>query len=113
MENLKIGRASQAAVFLGDAAQSAAAQQAQQHALSGAFRLVYVTPEKLEQNQQVRKELAELHKQRRVRLVAIDEAHLVSAWAGLTLTPTPTKGTGEGKGEGARPKPKPTPTPKP
>ena len=30
---------------------------------------------------QVRKELAELHRQRRVRLVAIDEAHLVSAWA--------------------------------
>ena len=61
MELLNRGRRAgegDVAVYLGDVAQQAAAQQ---HALSGAYRLVYVTPEKLDQNQQVRARLAALH----------------------------------------------------
>ena len=83
MELLNRGRRAgegDVAVYLGDVAQHAAAQQ---HALSGAYRLVYVTPEKLDQNQQVRAQLAALHAQHRVRLVAVDEAHLVFEWAGF------------------------------
>ena len=83
MELLNRGRRAgenDVAVYLGDVAEHAAALQ---HALSGAYRLVYLTPEKLDQNLQVRAQLAALHAQHRVRLIAVDEAHLVSEWAGF------------------------------
>ena len=67
------------AAFLGEAQADASVQP---RALRGDFPLLYMTPEKLMMNASVREGLRTLHRAKRLRLLAVDEAHLVSEWGG-------------------------------
>ena len=58
----------------------------QPRALRGDFPLLYMTPEKLMMNAAVREGLCTLHRAKRLRLFAVDEAHLVSEWGGAFRT---------------------------
>ena len=70
------------AAFLGEGADASI----QPRALRGDFLLIYMTPEKLMMNATVREGLRALHLARRLRLLAVDEAHLVSEWGGSFRT---------------------------
>jgi ATP-dependent DNA helicase RecQ len=71
------------AAFLGEAQADASVQP---RALRGDFPLLYMTPEKLMMNASVREGLRTLHRAKRLRLLAVDEAHLVSEWGGAFRT---------------------------
>jgi len=63
------------ATFLGSAQQDA---DAERRAVNGAYRLIYVTPEKLLMSPNFLNDIAKL--QDKISLFAIDEAHCVSEW---------------------------------
>ena len=65
------------AAFLGEGQLDASVQP---RALRGDFQLVYMTPEKLMMSAEVRQALMRLHQERRLYLLAVDEAHLVCEW---------------------------------
>jgi ATP-dependent DNA helicase RecQ len=71
------------AAFLGEAQTDASVEP---RALRGEFQLLYLTPEKLMMNAAVRDALCALHHAKRLRLFAVDEAHLVSEWGGAFRT---------------------------
>ena len=66
------------AAFLGEKQSDS---EVERSALRGEFALVYMTPEKLMMNSKVQEALRKLHRENRLRLFAVDEAHLVSEWA--------------------------------
>ena len=68
------------ATFLGS---SQSNYQAEERALNGEFRLVYVTPEKLTGTAGFLDRLANMHQgggNGRICLIAVDESHCVSEW---------------------------------
>ena len=67
------------AAFLGGAQLDA---EVQPRALRGEFKLLYLTPEKLTMNAEVRAGLTQLHREGKLALFAVDEAHLVCEWGG-------------------------------
>lgn len=65
------------ATFLGSSQMRPGAEDM---AMAGQYRLLYVTPEKLTGDGRFLDRLAELHSRTGICLIAIDESHCVSEW---------------------------------